>query len=635
MMSEGGGKSAAESLEDELFDLCKSELLSEEGLRAIIDTPNHHHYNLRRRNRHVDDVDDYSFFIEACDNEKVTEGIIQCLLEYFPDAADLTIESGWSPLHFACNNKSATPNIIQLLLVAAPDSVGSADNGGWMPLHILCFNSEVDEKVALQILKLLIETYPEAARHAKNGQLPIHLAREKSLEFYQVLIESYPGSERITTTDGDLPGTLPLHSACWNGTLSTVKYLYQQYPDAINHASKQGNYPIHAAISSTKQRNDPAAAVKIVQFLLDCDPNQKLVQYRGNPLIHFALCNDLHIDAGTQMINVILSADPTSIRSEDNVGRMPLHTLCCSRKMDDAAALQILKLLLEKYQDAVRHVNNHGVLPIHLASCRRSPEFCRVLIETYPGAEQMPDARGALPLHLACAQGSLTTVEYLYRLYPESIHHATTNGSYPIFYSMCSFVRSDNPRGNPAAAVEIVHFLLDCDPRVKTQTMQGWSLLRYACGQQYNDSNIEAGIQMIKVIFDVNPEAIEDNWIASNIHRYHQQVRAFINNELVYARQAKDLRMMATPDDNGQLPLHTALQNNVTLGSIKLLVKGNPAAILSPDNSGALPLHSACQHHDSASVVNYLVELDPSTLTLWIMMGTQLFISLAAVLSMR
>ena len=50
------------------------------------------------------------------------------------------------------------------------------------------------------------------------------------------------------------------------------------------------------------------------------------------------------------------------------------------------------------------------------------------------------------------------------------------------------------------------------------------------------------------------------------------------------------------------------------LGSIKLLVKGNPNALQSADNNGALPLHVACQHHDSNDVINFLVGLDPSTL---------------------
>ncbi len=119
---------------------------------------------------------------------------------------------------------------------------------------------------------------------------------------------------------------------------------------------------------------------------------------------------------------------------------------------------------------------------------------------------------------------------------------------------------------------------------------------------------------MIRVIYDARPEAIEGDSIAPNIQRYHQQVQAFINSDTNYARQAKDHRLMTTPDDNGRLPLHNALQNNARLGSIKLLLKGNPSAIRNVDNNFSLPLHLACEHHDSASVVEYLVGLDTSTL---------------------
>ena len=91
-------------------------------------------------------------------------------------------------------------------------------------------------------------------------------------------------------------------------------------------------------------------------------------------------------------------------------------------------------------------------------------------------------------------------------------------------------------------------------------------------------------------------------------------MQSFLNGELVYSRQAKNFRQMMTPDDNGQLPLHKALQNNVRLCSIKLLVKGNPSAIRNVDANFAMPLHVACQHHSSAAVIQYLVGLDTSIL---------------------
>eukprot|EP00984_Skeletonema_dohrnii_P021743 scaffold10944_cov84-Skeletonema_dohrnii-CCMP3373.AAC.2 len=107
--------------------------------------------------------------------------------------------------------------------------------------------------------------------------------------------------------------------------------------------------------------------------------------------------------------------------------------------------------------------------------------------------------------------------------------------------------------------------------------------------------------------------------MVSDIHEFHEQVQAFINGELVYSRKAKDHRpFMTTPYDNGQLPLHTALQiqSNVRLGSIKLLVKGNPSAIRTFDRSGVHrdTFAHCCQHHESPSVIKYLVGLDATTL---------------------
>ena len=353
-----------------------------------------------------------------------------------------------------------------------------------------------------------------------------------------------------------------------------------------------------------------------MKFLLNCDPNQKLKQFGGKSLLHHACemeYKSSNIEAGIQMIESIFGAHPALISSVSNEGHMPLHVLCCNEKpMDGAAEIQILMFLLEKHQEAVRHVDNEGHLPIHIASGRRSPEFCRVLIEAYPGSERITYANGALPLHRACSKGSLATVEYMYDLYPNAIDHATTGGYHPIHYAISNMTNRVIPA--PAVAVQIVQFLLDRNPSQKLKQVQGKSLLRYACGLPYNDSDTEAAIQIIKIIFDAHPEAIEDNRITTDIRRYHQRIQAFINGELVYARQAKDHRLMTTPDDNGRLPLHTALQNNVRLGSIELLVKGNPSALRLLENSFALPLHIACQHHDSASVVQYLLSLDEAAL---------------------
>ena len=53
----------------------------------------------------------------------------------------------------------------------------------------------------------------------------------------------------------------------------------------------------------------------------------------------------------------------------------------------------------------------------------------------------------------------------------------------------------------------------------------------------------------------------------------------FLQTQLEYARRTQDIVDMNTPDDNGLLPLHPALKDNVSLGSVKLLNRGNSAAL--------------------------------------------------------
>ena len=156
------------------------------------------------------------------------------------------------------------------MIEAAPDSVRYEDSEGHLPLHQLCVKSSQDETSAMAILRLLLEKYPESIRHAAHdGNLPIHAAAmaSKSPEFCHVLIAAYPGSERIT----DDKGMLPFHDACANNSVDTVEYLYDLYPDAIDHVTSSGHYPINLAICNAVDRqSDPRAVVEFQKAEEQC-----------------------------------------------------------------------------------------------------------------------------------------------------------------------------------------------------------------------------------------------------------------------------------------------------------------------------------------------------------------------------
>ncbi len=399
----------------DLDDLCQSDSLSEDGLRVVIER-----HGWSPSNPTIP----YDFFLSACQNERVTEGILRYLLDTFPAATKLW--RGLTPLHLLCRNKNVTLSMVQLLL-DFPDLRQENDNG-ILYLHCLCAHRFLDDGVAIDILKLLLEMSPESVRQhvpeEGGGNLPIHLAaNEQSTEFCRTLIEAYPGSERIAVADS---GILPFHFACTNNTVATAKYLYEIYPESINVALPNGAYPIHLAISSVEHRTNPANAINMVQFLLDCNPDVALQDYDGE-----------------------------------------------------------------------------------------------------------------LPLYLTC-------------------YEATFDNTTP--------------------------------------------------------TELNAYLKILQILYDAHPEAVERNAVTTNLDSFPQEIRTFINTRLVYARQSRDHSLMTTRDENGQLPLHRALRDNVDLGSIKLLVKGNPSAICNFDKRGKIPLHVACQHHRSADVVQYLIELGEDTL---------------------
>ena len=313
-MSESDNNNNSQQSSAELFSYCDSESLSEEGLRELIAN----NYDLLKNN--------YEFFFRVCWNERVTEGIIRCLLEYFPDAANY--EDGQVPLHNVCENISATLGIIRLLIAASPESVRSVNDEGHMPLHTLCENVELDEAAAIEILKILIEKYPQAVRHASDsGCLPIHLASGwRSLEFCQVLIDVAPDSVKR----GDNGGWTPLHYLCDSckdddeGTaVQMLKLMIEKDTEAARRSNNNGDLPIHRA-----------SGWRSLEFF-----------------------------------RVLVEANPESVSVPDASGKLPLHQVCLN------GSLATVEYVHGLYPEAINHAATWG----YRVSLRR-----RDVTEHYP-----------------------------------------------------------------------------------------------------------------------------------------------------------------------------------------------------------------------------------------------------------
>ena len=485
------------------------------------------------------------------------------------------IRAGYDFFLEACHNKNIDVGILRYLLKYFPGAAKDLDPDQNTPLHFACNN----ENVTLDIVKLLLHAAPGSAYHTTERfrALPHHVIcgnsridKTVAVEIMKLLLEKYKAAVGMT----DASGYTPFQYACRNKnvTPNIVELLLNAAPKSVLRKSIPERKTVFHYLCGN-DGVDKVVAVEILKLLLEENSDvARMADASGcTPLDYACENNHLSFDFVQRLLMATQEATP---------GQSTLHCLCSNTDIDEKIALKILKKYPRvKLLESARQPDSDGLLPLHHACARRSKEFCSVLVEVYPDA----------------------------------INQATDNRYYPINF----VIRGSFQRNEGRDALDVVKYLLDCDPGVKSQKIRGHSLLRWACKRRYDESNVEAGVQIINAIYDARPQAIyvfDSDELALN--RIREEVRTFIERELVFARQASDFRSLMTPDENGRLPLHRALGNNATLGSIKLLVQWRPAALALDytDNNGALPLHVACQHHNSPCVVHYLIDLKPASI---------------------
>ena len=122
IMSNGNGPEA--EFAGQLAEYCRSDALSEEGLREKL------LHKLINAGLDLDAAElcEELLLHEICDNERVTKGIIRCILDCVPGTSLCADEAGSTPLHYVLWNKNVTLKIVQLLINAAPESIMHQDN---------------------------------------------------------------------------------------------------------------------------------------------------------------------------------------------------------------------------------------------------------------------------------------------------------------------------------------------------------------------------------------------------------------------------------------------------------------------------------------------------------------------------
>ena len=322
-----------------------------------------------------------------------------------------------------------------------------------------------------------------------------------------------------------------------------------------------------------------------------------------NPSCFHVACRNKKVTL--EIVKLLYNIFPEALRLRDIIEYLPIHCLCYNKGLDDTTSLDILRFMLRNNPTLPREVGYDGNLPLHYAVAYKSTTFCKELIDAYPESLRVESGDGSLPILVACSgnrDDTADVIQYMLEMDPELINAEDSIGYLPIHLAAMS---------GSAKSIEI---LLKFDPDAAAATKEAINgsrrlPLHFACSYGTNTN-----LSSIQVLYDAYPEAILaridngytplDNARSSG----NQPAIDFLQTQLVYAQQAQDMTAMTTIDDDGWLPLHRALKDDASLGSIKLLMRANPAAVQVADQNGVYPVHLACEF-SSEKVVQYLVEL--------------------------
>jgi ankyrin repeat protein len=319
--------------------------------------------------------------LALCNN--ATPDVISMLFNAHPKAAEVQNNGGALPLHCALWLK-APSDIIKIIFQAYPKAAAVQDNEQCLPLHLaLCKNATSD------VINMLFEENPQAAevQNKYERRFPLHFAcmskanlRESFLEVLNLLISSYPEGIDAKDAEDKLPSdylkreVVGLHStehlyllykAVKAGFCTgLVKLLVRAFPESCITKDNDGMVPLHHAC-----KGSAANHLEVVITLFDA--NEDSLDIKDNqgrspmqilkimvshqvgsnlfPLHHLAASSDCLRE---KSLLLLFNAYPESIRTPDNNGILPFHHAC----LNHAVSLDVLMLFVSLYPEAVNEV---------------------------------------------------------------------------------------------------------------------------------------------------------------------------------------------------------------------------------------------------------------------------------------
>ena len=283
------------------------------------------------------------------------------------------------------------------ILATNPDLVHEIDENHMTLLHCAA------QLRSIEFCQLLIGKNGANLRLAEtSGMLPFHTACYfNNPEATKYLFQLYPESIDISDSYGDYPIHFLQTIMMSNNNVSELtEFLLNHDRGAVMKHNNRGLLPLHLAIERLRKRG-------IIKLLFNAYPEAILQKCGGRSFLEYVR---QQYDSGriasffeSQLDFIHQSKYDTT---PDENGQLPIHRILHKENLPSGTVY----LMAKANPASLTTADNQGRIPLHIAVKHRDLSIVRQLIQANHKSLQISDLRGNCALHYACLAGNYNII---------------------------------------------------------------------------------------------------------------------------------------------------------------------------------------------------------------------------------
>ncbi len=557
-----------------------------------------------------------------------------------------------------CDKNSKDVNGIALIhLAAVGDSIdvftylaetqqvdtNSSDNNGNTPLHYAAYTRE-RKLLKTDLYKRVLKTSTKLRFHQKTYLKNIitdmnqrSIEHQLNLPVLRYLINGVTSISELTNSKGQTP----LHIACEQGQLSTVKLLSKfeletkdkEGATPLHYAAKCGHLPVVEYLALEKNcdikcvdndNNTPAhlatisGHVDVMKFFVEkmgfdilADSDQ---ESHGIKLCPFPI-HEACVVGNMNNVRYLVKEVQCDIMTRDEDGCVPLHL---TAMLGD---ITTIKYLVEECGCDVLVTNKNSLTPFHF-SVANNVDIVKYFVEECECDVQVKTKDGVTPLHLAAMFGKTDIAKYLISKNSDLLLSRDNNGRTPLHTAamhgevkMCKLLISDfdcDKNDTTKLGQTPVHFAASNGhlPVVEYLTLE------VSCKKSITnvDGFTPAHLAAINGHLDVLTFFVE------RLNYNIQNEKALIISMLIHSTAAKNGNIailkylveeckcdVMDKDKCDRGPLHYAARFG-QVEAVRYLIEKCECDAMVKDSYGMLPLDYSAASYETTEIMRYLIE---------------------------